>query len=242
MTFSLGLSDIDAYILCGGLGKRLRSVLGASPKPMVLLGDKPFLDILLAHLTELGFRRFILGIGYQAQFIKDYYKKNNLLGYEIIFSQENKPIGTGGALKKARNLIKSDPFFVFNGDSLANFNPLGMLRSHQQKQACLTILLKKMKDCKDYGHITLGKEGRMRKFNEKGCDKQGFINAGIYLCNRSIFKLMPGIEGFSLENDFFPDLLEEKVYGYKSRGFFFDIGTPERYRTAEKYFLKKWKK
>lgn len=94
------LSDIDVFILCGGKGKRLKKISGKTPKPMVSVAGRPFLDILIEYLRRSGFKRFILGIGYQAEFIKKYYLQHKIPGADIIFSQENRPLGTGGAVKK----------------------------------------------------------------------------------------------------------------------------------------------
>ena len=105
------LKDIDVFILCGGEGKRLKKISGRVPKPMVRIGRRPFLDIVIDYLRKFGFKRFILGVGYHAYFIKKYYKEHKIPGVEIVFSQENQPLGTGGAVKKAEKLIKSKVFF-----------------------------------------------------------------------------------------------------------------------------------
>ena len=117
------LKDIDVFILCGGIGKRLRKVSGGTPKPMVKIGDYVFLDLLIKYIAGFGFRRFILGTGYRAGIIKDYYSSGRFPGLDIRFSREESPLDTGGAVKNAKELIKSNPIFILNGDSLCKFKP-----------------------------------------------------------------------------------------------------------------------
>lgn len=231
--------NIDVFILCGGKGTRLKEISGDTPKPLVRIGKRPFLDIIITYLRKSGFRRFILGIGYQAHIIKNYYQKHEIPGVEILFSQEYKPLGTGGAVKKAKKLIKSDPFFVLNGDSFSEFNANDFLTFYKQKDAKVLILLRKVKKNNDFGSITTDKNSRITSFIEKTSTLNlNYINSGVYLFNSNIFSKMPHKENFSLEYDFFPKMLKKGLYGYKKKGFFIDIGTPQRYFAAIKHFLK----
>ena len=118
------IKSTDVYILCGGMGKRLRSVIKNNPKPMVGIGEKPFLDIIIDYMADFGFRRFILGLGYKAEVFKRYYKNFKPKDLEIEFCEEKTPLGTGGAVKKAKKLIISRSFLVLNGDSFCKFEPL----------------------------------------------------------------------------------------------------------------------
>ena len=232
------IKDIDVFILCGGEGKRLRKISGRIPKPMVRIGQRVFLDIVIDYLRESGFRRFILGIGYKAHFIKRYYDEHKIPGIEVIFSQEKRPLGTGGAVKKAKNLIKSKSFLVLNGDSFCRFRPLDLLNFHKKKKAVVSILLRKVLSGADYGMVKLDKTNRIVDFNEKNSlSKKCFVNAGIYVFDKKVFGLMPQQQAFSLEQEFFPKLSETNFFGYTKSGFFIDIGTPERYLRANKYFL-----
>ena len=234
------IKNTDVYILCGGLGKRLKSVTKNKPKPMVLVGEKPFLDIIINYMASFGFRRFILGIGYKAEVFKKYYGKLKLKGLKIEFCEEKTPLGTGGAVKKAKTLIKSDPFLVLNGDSFCEFEPMDLLNFHKKKKAIVSILLRKVTSGADYGKVKLNKEDRITDFNEKDIKaKKCLINAGIYVFDKAALNLMPRQKAFSLERDFFPKLTDGKCFGYTKSGFFIDIGTPERYSKANKYFLKK---
>jgi D-glycero-alpha-D-manno-heptose 1-phosphate guanylyltransferase len=233
------IEDIDVFILCGGKGKRLKRVSGGIPKPMVRIGKLPFLDIVINYLKRSGFKRLILGIGYKAHFIKKYYNEHKIPGIKIIFSQEDRPLGTGGAVKKARRLIKSKVFLVLNGDSFSEFDAESFIKFYQQKKAKALILLRKEKNKRDFGGITIDKSSAITCFSEKNPElRNNFINCGVYLFSRNIFSMMPKNAQFSLEYDFFPGMAGKGLYGHKKPGFFIDIGTPERYFAAKKHFLK----
>lgn len=233
------IKNTDVYILCGGFGKRLKCVTKNKPKPMVKVGDKPFLDIIIDYMAGFGFRRFILGIGYRAEVFKKYYRDFKSKHLEIKFCEEKTPIGTGGAVKKAKSLIKSNLFLVLNGDSFCEFNPSDFLKFHQDKKAVVSMLLRKVPSGADYGRVNLDKAGRIIDFNEKcGMANNCLINTGIYVFDKNVFDSMPQNKAFSLELDFFPKLARKNCFGYTKSGFFIDIGTPERYLKANKYFLK----
>lgn len=233
------MQNIDVFILCGGQGKRLKKISGNTPKPLVTIGKHPFLDIIITNLQNFGFKRFILGIGYQAHIIKKYYQTHKIPNVEILFSQENKPLGTGGAVKKAKEFIKTDAFFVLNGDSFSEFNAIDFIKFYKQKNAKALILLRKVKKTQDFGIITTNKKSEIISFREKDPKLTGnFVNGGVYLFSRNIFSKMPKKACFSLEYDFFPQIAGKGLYGYKKEGFFIDIGTPERYLAATKHFLK----
>lgn len=234
------IENIDVLILCGGEGKRLRQISGRVPKPMVRIAGRVFLDIVIDHLKRSGFKRIILGIGYRAGFIRKYYREHKAPGVEIIFSEEKKPLGTGGAVKKAKRLIKSGSFLVLNGDTFSKFKADRFIKFYQQKKARLLILLRKAKSNKDYGAITIDRSSKITSFSEKNLSSRvTFVNGGVYLFNKSVFSEMPDKSKFSLEYDFFPRLVGKGLYGYKESGFFIDIGIPERYLSAKKYFLKR---
>jgi D-glycero-alpha-D-manno-heptose 1-phosphate guanylyltransferase len=233
------IADIDVFILCGGQGKRLKKISGRVPKPMVPIGRRVFLDILIGYLQKFGFKRFILGIGYQAHCLKKYYQKHRIPGVEVVFSQEKYPLGTGGAVKAAKKFIKSDCFFVLNGDSFSEFNAENFIKFYKQKKANALILLKKKKNNQDYGGITINRKSEIICFNEKNSQMpHKFTNCGVYLFNKNIFSKMPKNRKFSLEYDFFPQMIKKGLYGCKQPGFFIDIGIPKRYLAAKSYFLK----
>ena len=230
------LKNIDAVILCGGLGKRLRSVIGASQKTMADFNGHPFLMFVLNHLKNQGIRRLIFCTGFKARDIENYFKRNNL-GLKIEFSREKKPLGTGGALKLAKSLIQSDHFFVLNGDSFCPLSLNALSRYHMKRKALATLAVLKVNDIRDFGAVVLDRKGKITHFIEKGKVKRKLtVNAGVYCLSQKIFSLMPRRMKFSLEYDCFPDLMNKNFFGFKVRQKFFDIGTPERFKYAQTVF------
>jgi NDP-sugar pyrophosphorylase family protein len=222
--------DTDVLVLCGGLGKRLREVVQDVPKPMADIGGRPFLDILLRHVSDFGFRRFILCAGYMGEKVKQHFKDQKSM--DIYFSEEDEPLGTGGAVKNAEPYVKSSTFIVMNGDSICKMDMIDLLVFHQSRQAITSIALVETGIESDYGSVNIDKDQRILGFFEKK-KSAGYINAGVYVFDRDIMKLMPD-GAFSLECDFFPNILERNVYGYVTSCGLLDIGTPERYERARK--------
>lgn len=225
--------NIDVVILCGGLGKRLRSVVSDKPKPMAQIGNRPFLDILLSYISSFGFKRFILCIGYKGKFIKDYYKnKSNSL--EIFFSEEEELLGTAGAVKNAEPMIKSKTFLIMNGDSFCKVNFMDFLNFHYKKKAFCSIVLVKSEKTSEFGVIEIDDSNKIVSFKEKvKTEGKSLINAGIYLFEKDIFSMIPNGKSYSMEYDLFPSLVSKRFYGYISEADLLDIGTPEGYKRAE---------
>lgn len=229
----LSLSKIDVVILCGGYGKRLQGVIKDIPKPMAKIKHRPFLSILIDFIASYGFRRFILCTGYKADIIERYYRQryNNLI---IEFSREEKPLGTGGAIKNAENYIKSSPFLVANGDSFCKINLKEFVDFHFKKSALISIAVTKTDICDDYGTINIDDSHRIIEFNEKVKGyENSLINAGFYLLQREAFSLMPKKNNFSIERDFFPKIIKKNLYAFETKEGLIDIGTPERYEKAK---------
>ncbi len=232
MVFMNDLSDIDALILCGGLGKRLRSVDDQIPKVMMPVKGVPFLDHIIDYVKGQGITRVVLCTGYKARMIEDHYRDLN--GEMVIdFSRELEPLGTGGAVRNAQELVVSDSFIVFNGDSLCSVDLKDLFQAHQTFGATATLTVSKVSEGKDYGGIVLGANNQITAFNEKSEDVISFANAGVYCFKQSIFSLMPPQENFSLEYDVFPSLVSQGLYGFQTEKSFQDIGTPERYKQAQ---------
>lgn len=227
--------DIDVLILCGGFGKRLRSVVDDRPKPMAEVKHQPFMDLLIKYMSSFGFRHFILSIGYMANKMMEYYAQKKHL--EIVFSEEKSPLGTGGAIKNARPLIKSNPFLVINGDSFCRINLREFLRYHEKNNAFVSMVVARNRENKDCGMVKLDNFNRISNFNEKAaCKNNTLVSAGIYLFQKEIISLMPEKAKFSLEYDLFPKLTEQGFYGFFTDNTLIDIGTPHGLKRAESYF------
>ena len=226
-------TDVDVVILCGGKGTRLSEVVRDRPKPMSEINGRSFLDILIGYVSGFGFKRFILSVGYKADYIKDYYK-NNRFSFEILFSRENEPLGTAGGVKQAENLVQSNPFLVMNGDSFCPVDLLQFLDFHSKKGALVSVVVVESEDARDFGTICLDDSQRIVRFEEKKGRGKSFINAGIYLFQKEVFSLIPSHVRYSLEHDLFPTLVDQKFYGYVTQEKLIDIGTPERYEQAKR--------
>lgn len=218
-------------ILCGGLGTRLRPVVSDRPKVLAKIGEKTFLDILIDSLKKQGFNNVILCIGHLKGQIKNHFDREK--DYNIMFSEEKEPLGTGGALKKARSLIISNPFMVMNGDSICKMDFRKFYDFHVNKKAILSMVLVRTKAAQDFGSVILDDSQRITSFMEKVVSKdECLINAGVYLMQKDVFSYMPDGNRFSLEYDFFPKLIEDKCFGFTINSELIDIGTPERYEKA----------
>lgn len=231
-------SACDCVILCGGFGKRLQSVIRDVPKVMADVQGRPFLDFIIDYARGQGIARVILCTGYKADYVEDYYRRNDF-SLKVIFSRENEPLGTGGALMNARDLIDSDPFFVLNGDSLLKADLQALLDFHRAHQAVASLLVSQVKEGADFGNLMLEPDGSVKEFHEKITGvKDPLVNAGIYCLSRSIFTKTPAVKKFSVENDLFPGLAGNGLYALRIQEEFIDIGTPQRYAAAKKEITK----
>ena len=221
---------MEAIILAGGKGTRLKSVVADVPKPMAPIAGRPFLCYLLDNLSDANFDRVILSVGYKREVIQKYF--GSLYGkMRLEYYAEETPLGTGGAIKAALGRCNDDIVFVLNGDTLFQVDYAAMRRLHVAGQAPLTMAVKELTDFDRYGSLAI-EDGRITEFREKAFTERGFINGGIYLMARDLLHDAP--EGnFSLEQDF---LMRRAVpmNAFLSEGYFLDIGIPEDYRRAQR--------
>ncbi len=224
---------ITAFVLCGGLGTRLRPVLSDRPKSMALVAGVPFLQLLLESVRSQGVDQVILGTGYMAEQIEDFFRDGHDLAVRIRYSREHEPLGTGGALKLAEPLL-SDPMLVLNGDSHVEWSLAAACELFRKHDASLVMVLQTVPDVSRYGSVTVAPDGRVNEFVEKGTRAgAGLINAGVYLLRKEIVSALPAGKAISLERDVFPGMLGGKVYGVVSTGLFIDIGIPADLERAQ---------
>lgn len=229
------LNNLDVVILCGGLGTRLQAVDADTPKVMMKFEDRPFLDIVIHHLKTQGLKRFILCTGHKSDWIEEYYKENDP-GVEIVYSWEEKRLGTGGAIKNAQKYVQSDPFFVLNGDCYCDVDFQAFYDFYKEKNNMAAIVASNVKESKDFGSLDMDDNDQIHAFLEKEDRGEAYINAGRYCFSKAVFDLMPEEDNFSVEFDVFPKIVEKGLYGFKHKGEFFDIGTPERFEKATQFF------
>lgn len=229
---------MEAIILAGGLGSRLRAVVPDLPKPMAPINGRPFLEYLLDYWIEQGVNRFVLSVGYKHDMIKRHFAAA-YKGTEVDYAVEEKPLGTGGGLLLAlKRLRPTDvPFLIINGDTFFEIDLASMLRHHQKRHAELTIALREVEANNRYTSVGIDELGKIETFaNRARAEKRELINGGVYLATRSLFASVAwGFDSpLSIENQLYPDMLTEgkRIYGFLSSGRFIDIGVPEDYQRA----------
>lgn len=232
---------MEAILLCGGLGTRLRSVVSDRPKPMADIAGKPFLHYLVKMLSESGVKHLIFALGYMGEQIEAYFKSGEDYGLSISYSYEDSPLGTGGAIRNALSKVSEENVLVLNADTYFHTDYENLLSQQLKPQAMMTIASRKIEDISRYGAILKDETGRILRWNEKMSSDQaevlrsGEINGGIYVMKKSLIEKIP--EGKqSLENDCIPAWLKEGIFlqALPSDGYFMDIGIPEDYAQFRK--------
>jgi len=225
-----------AFILAGGFGTRLRSVLNDIPKPMAEAGGKPFLEHLLLWLKGQGVSEVVLLTHYLSEKIENYFSNGETLGMNIQYIREHEPLGTGGAVKAAISTLEfKNPFLLLNGDSFIDFEVGPFLANFSEKDG--GIVLSKQRNTDRYGAVNLNSQGILQGFEEKRVGLgAGVINAGVYYLQPEWFTHTPNGR-LSLEMDVIPLWIHQgmKIQGHIVDGVFLDIGLPESYRQFIEY-------
>ena len=226
---------IDAVILAGGLGLRLRPVLPDRPKALAMVGDRPFLEWLILALTTAGVRRVVLATGYLGEAIEQALGDGSRWQVELVYSHETEPLGTAGALRLAAGQARGTPVLVLNGDSYCRFDWHRMLALHRDRRARATMWLQPNPQASRYGTVEReASSGAITRFLEKGRSGEGLISCGVYLVERSVIHEIPDGRPVSLEQDVFPGLAGAGLYGIVGSGTFLDIGIPEALAKADR--------
>ena len=232
---------MKAVVLAGGFGTRLRPLSCTRPKLLFPICNRPLLDWTLERLAKSGVKEVVLAVNYMAEaFIQRY--GNSTRGMRLFHSREEKPLGTGGPIKNAEELIgRKEPFLVLNGDILTDFDYSKLMEKHIEKGATATIALYRVADTSRYGIAELTEKNRVVRFVEKPAREKApsnLANAGIYALDPEIFDYIPGGRPVSIEREVFPKLADEgKLYGYDFEGSWIDIGKREDYLKANKLLL-----
>jgi mannose-1-phosphate guanylyltransferase len=222
---------MQALILAGGEGTRLRPLTTTVPKPVVPLVDRPFIRFMLDWLRSHGVDDVVMSCGHLASGIRNVLGDGTAFGIKLRYVEEPRPLGTGGALKFAEPLLR-DRFLMLNGDVLTDMDLTGQIAQHEQTGARATLALTPVEDPSAYGLVRTRDGGEVTEFVEKPAPDQidtRNISAGAYVLERSVLELLAPDEPASIERDVFPRLVGEGLYGYVSDGYWLDIGTPERY-------------
>lgn len=222
---------MEAIVLAGGFGTRLRQVVQDLPKPMAPVAGRPFLEILLTSLARKGFRRVVLSLGYMAEKVVAHFG-DRFAGMELVYEIENTPLGTGGGVRQALTMCKADHVFVFNGDTFLDIEAADV-ESQWQTFHTPIIVGREVPDTLRYGSLDAA-EGRVLGFAAKGVSGPGLINAGCYVLPQDILNGYPPGQPFSLESDFLAKVVRtQRVDLFVTNGRFIDIGVPEDYARAQ---------
>jgi mannose-1-phosphate guanylyltransferase len=232
---------VQAIVLVGGEGTRLRPLTYRTPKPMVPIVNVPFLARTMERLYEAGIRDVILPAGYMPQSIVDYFGDGSRLGMKITYVIEETPLGTAGAIKNVEQHI-SGRFFVLNGDILTSLNLDAMLAFHEQKGGIGTIHLIPVEDPSAFGCVVHDADGLVSAFVEKPPKDEAptnDINAGTYLLEPEILAEIPAGRPVSIERETFPQAIAagRQLYAYTTTDYWIDLGRPEHYLSAHRDIL-----
>ena len=220
-----------AVILAGGLGTRLRPIVSERPKAMALVAGRPFLIHQLQWLQANSVRSVILCLGYKGEQIANYFGDGSSLDLAIIYSWEETPLGTAGALAQAVDLLPHE-FLVVNGDTYTVLPLQPLWDAHHEYGAIATLAVAPAQDSSAVGGIELDPDHRIVAFREKESGAK-LVSMGIYAATRKLVELIPQSRPCSLEKDIFPHL--PRLYGYLSEARFIDIGTPAGYLALDRY-------
>jgi mannose-1-phosphate guanylyltransferase len=223
---------MQALILAGGEGTRLRPLTSTIPKPVVPLVGRPFISYMIRWLAGHGVDDVILGCGYMADGVRSVLGDGSDLGVRLRYLEEPRPLGTGGALKFAEEFLE-ERFFMLNGDTLTDMDLTAQLAQHERTGARATLGLVPVDDPSAYGLVRLAEDDSVTGFVEKPGPEEwdtNLINAGAYILERDILDgLAPAGTNISIEREVFPTLVGHGLYGCASSGYWLDIGTPARY-------------
>jgi mannose-1-phosphate guanylyltransferase len=227
---------MQAVVLVGGEGTRLRPLTDAVPKPALTLVDRPFLAYMIEWLAGHGVTEVVLACGFLPDVLRDALGDGERAGARVSYVVEAEPLGTAGAIRYAADQLGADlqdRFLALNGDVLTDLDLSALIRAHEACNATATIGLHPVDDASVYGLVQTGDGGEVVEFTEKtGRADPGDINAGMYVLERSVLDLMPPGEPLSIERDVFPQLVGNGLHGLRLDGYWMDIGTPERYLNA----------
>jgi D-glycero-alpha-D-manno-heptose 1-phosphate guanylyltransferase len=228
---------MEAIILAGGLGTRLRGVIGEdTPKCMAPVSGQPFLYYLLQYAIQQGISRVVLSLGHKSEAVINWLNTQDFpLTIDSVIEQE--PMGTGGGMQLALKECHSEYVIVLNGDTMFQVQLPALLETHVFEDAETTIALKSLTHFERYGIVEKDVRGTITAFQEKAPREQGLINGGVYCIHRAAFLDRKLPEKFSFEKDYLERYVDEgKFFGYEDGGYFIDIGVPNDYEQAQHDF------
>lgn len=231
---------MEAIVLAGGFGTRLREVVSDVPKPMAQVAGRPFLEWLLEDLSVQGYSHVVLATGYKHESIEQHFG-NEYCGLKINHAVETVPLGTGGAIVNGLTMCGEDEVTVLNGDTFLAINHKDFRSFAEQKGCGLTMVAREVDDAGRYGSVVINEEGKVMGFEEKSEQKKhGHINGGIYRLKASLLAKYRVGESFSFEKEVLQQYYRHNnVFCYTTNCYFIDIGIPEDYHKAQRDFAER---
>ncbi len=219
---------MQIVILAGGLGTRLKPLTDTIPKPMISINGRPFLEYQIEMLKRNGFGDFILCIGYLGEKIEEYFNSGKSLGITIRYAKEEKPLGTGGALKNAEKFLE-DEFVVVYGDSFLDMNYENLIADfYKSKKMGMTVVFKNNPKIV-LNNIEVADRGEVLNYDKKNEGRSNYVEAGVHIFKKEVLNFMPENSVFSLEEELLPILIKKgELNAYITDKRFYDIGTFER--------------
>lgn len=232
-------NTIEAIILAGGFGLRLKEVVDDIPKVMAPVNGRPFLEYILDYLYINNFNHLVFSVGYKNEIIKEHFK-NEYKGMRIDYAIEKEPLGTGGGIKLAFQYIEGPRAIVLNGDTMFRIDYDRIYRFHFSSNSNFSIVLREVDNVDRFGAVETNEDGLITGFSEKNEKRgKGKINGGIYLIEKEFFTDLKFPDKFSIEKDGFEKYCDQyNFYGILSKGYFIDIGIPADYLKAQDEFKK----
>lgn len=229
-------ASMQVLMLAGGLGTRLRPLTDDLPKPMALLGNRPWLESLVIHLKASGVQNIVMTVKHFPEIIERHFGNGERFGVRIVYAKEETFLGTAGAIKNAEPFL-DERFIVINADVVHLLDVGQMMERHRAHGGAVTIALTEVDDPSAYGVVSLKENGAIERFVEKPARNQApsnFVNAGAYVLEHKVLSYIPKGREVSIEREIFPNLIAqgEGVFGHRIEGYWLDMGTPERYKIA----------
>ncbi|MCB0168781.1 MAG: NDP-sugar synthase [Anaerolineae bacterium] len=228
---------MKAVVMAGGLGSRLYPLTANRPKPMVPLVNKPVLSHILSLLKHHHITEVVITVKHLAEHVQEYFGDGSQLGMNIRYAVEETPLGTAGGVKNAEQFLDKEPFLVISSDIVTDIDLSNLLQYHREKQATVTMALKRVSNPKGYGVVVVDAKGEISQLLEKPEPSQitsNIVNTGVYILEPDVLNYMQADTKYDFSYDIFPALLQNKapVFGYSATRYWRDIGTIQSYEQA----------
>lgn len=226
---------MKAVVMAGGFGTRIAPLTNSLPKPMLPVLNKPMMEHIIMQLKAVGITEFVVLLYFKPEIIKNHFGDGSAFGIKIDYVLPDDDYGTAGAVKKAEEFLKGEPFVIVSGDLVTDFDFKKAIEFHKAKNSKITITLTSVPDPLQFGVVIADQEGKILRFLEKPGWGEVFsdtINTGIYILEPEILSYIPENTNYDFSKDLFPKLMADQVtlWGHSAKGYWRDVGNPQSYR------------